>query len=288
MNFFKQRLLTGINIALALCFCASTVLAKETGHRYSFGIVPQQAASKLARDWGPFLKKVEQLSGVSLSFKTAPTIPDFERRMAAGEYDFAYMNPYHYVVFSDQQEYRAFAKQKDKLITGILVTAKDSPVKGLEDLRGENLAFPSSGAFAASILTRAALKKQGIEFTPSYVGSHDSVYLNVASGRFLAGGGIFRTYNASAENVREKTRVLWTSNGYTPHAFAAHGRVEPEVVKVVAQALIELVAHPDGLALLKNLGFNKGIVAAQDQDWDDVRGLGVNSDSVISNLKKTE
>ncbi|MFT7672206.1 MAG: ABC-type phosphate/phosphonate transport system substrate-binding protein [Gammaproteobacteria bacterium] len=38
--------------------------------------------------------------GFKVNFKTAPNIPTFKKRLAAGEYGFAYMNPYHYTVFN--------------------------------------------------------------------------------------------------------------------------------------------------------------------------------------------
>lgn len=78
----------------------------------TFGVVPQQAANKLAKKWGPLFKHLGEKSGYTIRFKTAPNIPEFERRLSRGEYDLAYMNPYHYTVFGDQPGYRAFAKRQ--------------------------------------------------------------------------------------------------------------------------------------------------------------------------------
>ena len=60
---------------------------------YSFGIVPQQAASKLARLWSPILKRISAKSGYKVVFKTAKNIPTFEKVLAEGGYDLSYMNP---------------------------------------------------------------------------------------------------------------------------------------------------------------------------------------------------
>lgn len=250
---------------------------------YTFGIVPQQAATKLAEQWLPVLERLSQDSGIRIVFKTAPSIPEFEKRLAKGEYDFAYMNPYHYVVFSEQVGYRAIAKQSNKQLSGIIVVAKDSNLDTLNDLEGKTIAFPSPGAFAASILSRGYLSQQGIGFTPEYVGSHDSVYRNVATKRYVAGGGILRTFNSVDPAIRDELKILWTSDGYTPHAFAAHKTVPVEISVALSTALENLHTTDGGAKLLSSLEF-VSIEKAADSQWDDVRALGRDPDSVISQI----
>jgi phosphonate transport system substrate-binding protein len=241
----------------------------------SFGIVPQQASSTLLRSWGPLLKYLRQQTGQRFIFRTAPDIPTFEARLAAGEYDFAYMNPYHFTVFNQgNQGYQAVARARDKQIRGILVVRKDSPVNTLDNLWGEALAFPSPAAFAASVLPRANLRAEQVPFEAQYVSSHDSVYKAVASGFFPAGGGVVRTFNATDPGVREQLRVLWTTPPYTPHAIAAHTRVDSAVVSSVQQALLAMDTDEKGRLALENLKI-KGLVAANNSDWDDVRALQI-------------
>ena len=70
------------------------IQAQEAQPSLTFGIVPQQSASRLAEEWGPLLSELSRRSGVLLVFRTAPSIPVFEERLAKGAYDLAYMNPY--------------------------------------------------------------------------------------------------------------------------------------------------------------------------------------------------
>ena len=116
----------------------------------SFGIVPQQSATRLAQLWLPLLKQLEQDSGVRLRFRTAPDIPTFEKRLHEGEYDIAYMNPYHYTVFSRSPGYRAIIREKNKKIQGIMVVRADSTIQTIDELNTAKLAFPAPAAFAAS------------------------------------------------------------------------------------------------------------------------------------------
>jgi len=251
-------------------FLSSAVYAKE----YVFGIVPQQSSKKLAKLWTPVLQKLSTDAGVTLKFATAKDIPTFEKRMADGVYDFAYMNPYHFTVFNESPGYIALAHQSDKRIKGILVVKKNSPMSELSDLDSATLAFPSPAAFAATILPTAHLKQSGVEVKAKYVSSHDSVYMAVSRGLLPAGGGIIRTFENTDPAVRDSLRILWKSDGYTPHAFAAHPRVPIEDREHLAQALSSMSKSEEGLQLLSALNF-KSIQLADDSQWDDVRALEI-------------
>ncbi|MEI7455564.1 MAG: phosphate/phosphite/phosphonate ABC transporter substrate-binding protein [Nitrosomonadales bacterium] len=241
---------------------------------YTFGVVPQQAASEMAETWLPFLNWLSAQSGVKLRFATAPDIPAFEKRLAEGAYDFAYMNPYHYTVFHKKSGYEAMAKEKDRKLKGILVVRRDSPVKEIKELNAATLVFPAPAAFAASILPRAALRKAGVSFTAKFVSSHDSVYLNVAHGLYPAGGGIVRTFDMLDESVKKDLRVLWMTPAYTPHAIASHPGLPKEVIKKLLATLSTMAEDSTGQEKLKLIGF-KGIEAALDADWDDIRQLNI-------------
>ncbi len=262
-------------ISVLLLVFSPSLLAVEK--IYSFGIVPQQAASEMAEAWLPFLDALSKKSGVKLRFVTAPDVPSFEKRLGEGAYDIAYMNPYHYTVFHKKSGYEALAREKNRKIKGIIVVRRDSKLKDIKELNGTTLVFPSPAAFAASILPRAVLRKAGVSFTPKFVSSHDSVYLNVEHGLYPAGGGIVRTFDMLDAPFKQNLRVLWTSPAYTPHAIATH-QLPNDIAKKLLDALLTMSDDPAEQETLKLIGF-KGIEAAQDADWDDVRQLNI-SESV--------
>ena len=271
MNRIRRVLMVAAATLLFTSASAESEVEKKT---LTFGVVPQQSAGKLARNWGPILKYIEAQTGVSMRFATAPSIPEFERRMALGEYDISYMNPYHYTVFHEAPGYEAFAKAKGKLIKGIVVVHKDSDISDLQELDGSTMAFPAPAAFAASVLPRAHLATQGIEVQPKYVSSHDSVYISVARGLYPAGGGIVRTLNSIEQPIRDQLRILWTTNPFTSHALAAHPRVPAETVALIQSAMVGMEHNEESKKLLKALSW-KGVEKAQNSRWDDVRELGL-------------
>ncbi|MHC8510251.1 MAG: phosphate/phosphite/phosphonate ABC transporter substrate-binding protein [Rhodospirillales bacterium] len=248
--------------------------ADAAGGVYTFGVVPQQSAMRLVQLWGPVMNYLSRETGLTLRFKTEKNIPAFEMALAGGAYDFAYMNPYHFTVFNRAPGYRALAHQADKRLKGVITVRKDSPAQSLSDLAGETLAFPAPAAFAASVLTRAHLTGEKIPFKAKYVSSHDSVYRSVAQGLYPAGGGTECTLNSVAPEVRAQLRILWRTDSFTPHAFAAHPGVPAEAAEAVRRALVEMNQSEEGRALLEPLKF-KGVVSAGDEAWDDVRALGI-------------
>lgn len=240
----------------------------------TMGVVPQQSATVLAATWSPILQYLKEKTGVELKFATASDIPTFEKRVLEGEYDIAYMNPYHFTFFNEHRGFKAMVRRGDASIQGIIVVRKDSEIDSLEQLEGKRLAFPSPAAFAASVIPRAEIASKGIKIDPVYVSSHDSVYLNVDKGFFPAGGGIARTLNATAEATRDNLKILWKTQPYTPHAIAAHPRVDDATREKLTQALVEMSNTEDGRALLDDLKI-KYWQASEDSDWDDVRALGI-------------
>ncbi|WP_334059882.1 phosphate/phosphite/phosphonate ABC transporter substrate-binding protein [Alteromonas sp. S005] len=268
MSELTKRIL----ILLCLIFITSPSNAKTL----TFAVVPQQSAKKMAQKWQPLIDYLSKYTGHTIEFRTAKDIPTFEANVSAGLYDIAYMNPYHFVVFNDSVGYRSLAHQRDKKIRGLIVVHQDSPVQSLADLNGAEIAFPAPAAFAATIITSAHLRKQGIAFIPRYVKSHDSVYLSVQRNFFKAGGGILRTLNISPDSVKSDLRVLWESKGYTPHAIATHPKMAEVDRQAILNALIALSNDSSKASILSRIGFS-GFVASSDSDWDDVRALGIAS-----------
>lgn len=270
-----RALVTGMKSLLfaAAVIFTSTLQASDSAV-ISIGVVPQQTASKLAKIWRPILSHLSEETGLKLQFRTAPSIPVFEDRVAEGRYDIAYMNPYHYTEFSKNPGYRAFAKAKNKNIRGIIVVRKDSKIKQLGDFDKQTVAFPAPAAFAASVLPRAQFALNNIDVTPKYVSSHDSVYLSVARGMYVGGGGVKRTLATVSPEIRDQLKVLWTTEPYTSHPIAAHPRVDQEKLNRIANAMLEMENSEKGRRLLKQLAW-EGIEAANDASWNDVRGLGL-------------
>lgn len=264
-----------ISFALVLTLCSvQPAWSEAPPGGYSFGIGPTQSATELAKRWTPIMQYLSEKSGVPLQFKTAKDIPTFQQQMREGVYDFAYINPYNYLLDHKSIGYNAFAREKDGKLFGVLVVKKDGPIHSVEQLNAQTVAFPTAAAIASTWLPLGMLKDKGVQVTPQYVNSMDSVYRSVAKGLFPAGGGEMRTLGTLDAEVRNRLQVLWTSEALPPFAFEAHPRVPKAVLSKVQKAMTEMESNEQGMALLKANNF-KGIEVSDDADYNDMRKLNI-------------
>lgn len=257
---------------LALVACVSKA-AEQPLPVLTFGVVPQQSASKLAKSWQPLISRWAELAGVEIKFATARDIPTFEQRLAAGAYDIAYMNPYHFTLFNRTPGYNALARAKDKRIEGIMV-ARQEWQGALTDLNQLELAFPAPRAFAATIINQSELKQFGVEFEAKYVGSHDSVYLGVAKGLYRAGGGVARTFNSLAPEIQSQLKIIHRTQAYTPHAIAVSNTVDPAIHKALSEVIESLNHDATAKQSFDSLNIS-GLQPATDSDWQDIVELNI-------------
>ena len=78
------------------------------------------------------------------------------------------------------------------------------------------------------------------------------------------------------ESISEKLKILWTTDGFTPHAIAASPKVGDELRQRVAHILSSLDGMDPVTGTKALLGID-GFEVANDEDWDDVRALGLST-----------
>lgn len=228
-------------IAVLLLTAALLVANTSFAANYTVGVVPQFNARTLQSIWTPILQELERRTGHSFELRGSQNISAFEKQFMNGEFDFAYMNPYHFVKASKHQGYLPLVRDTGKRLRGILVVRKDAEINDVAQLQDKAIAFPSPNALGASLMMRAILTEEfKLDFDPRYVKSHDSVYLNVVLGRTVAGGGVGRTLAGQPAEVRDQLRVLYTTPAVASHPFTAHPRVPTAVRDLVQDALIAM------------------------------------------------
>ncbi|WP_343808236.1 phosphate/phosphite/phosphonate ABC transporter substrate-binding protein [Marinobacterium maritimum] len=247
----------------------------EDGQKvYTIGVVPQFEQRKLFDIWQPILTALEHELDFKLQLVGSPKIPMFEKKYLAGQYDFAYMNPYHLLKAHQTQGYVPLIRDGSRQLKGILVVNKDSPYQTVADLDKQILAFPAPNALGASLLMRADLMSLfQLEYFPRYVQTHSSVYLNVALGQAAAGGGVLSTLKQQPPEVRERLRVIYETRGMKPHPLSVHPRVPEEDREAFRQAWLKLAGTRAGSRLMALIPMGQPAVATMDDyrpmlDWN--------------------
>ena len=272
----KSRSKTLIILIATLFSLTNLALADNLGKSDNliFGVAPSKKAENSASQWKAFIDYLSANSDTKIQLQMAASVEDFEQQLAHGTYDVVFMNSYQYTTYHQSQGYVAFAKDKKKKVKGIIVVRKDSPFKSLVDLKDQSVGFPKEDVFGASLLPRATLQQENIPVKTSYVDTSTSVYRAVYKGKLPAGAGVMETYDELNPAVNNKLRILWSTKQYTPDAFAVHPRVTKSTLDKIKHTLFVMQDDPHGLTVL-NASNIRGIEAAQDKDWDNIRALSI-------------
>jgi phosphonate transport system substrate-binding protein len=259
-------------IISTVCLISSAAFAETT---YRFGVVPQFEPRKLAAIWIPILAELEKRTGFRLTMVGAARIPEFESEFENGRYDFAYMNPYHSVVAMRKQGYEPLVRDEGTQLSGILVVAKDGPVKQMSDLAGKTVAFPAPNALGASLLMRADLDRiHKLKISPLWSQTHTSAYLNAALGKADAAGGVMATFEQQPPAVRDKLKILYETRTMASHPVMAHPRVPASDREKLRQAFLDIGMTPEGQALLAKIPF-KRVGIAKPEDYRELAKWGL-------------
>ncbi len=254
-------------IAIALSLNATQI---------TLGVVPQQSPLKLSKKWSKVTEYLYNETGIEVVFKTERSIPKFEKELYAGKYDISYMNPYHFIVAKNEQNYTAFTRA-NKNIVGIVLSKNKEVEFTKENLMGKKFLFPAPNAFAATLLPKLEFKEKfGIDIDKDtkvlYVNSHDSVYKGISRDIEYLGGGIVRTFNNfTAKNDKEKLNIVYKTSPYPSHPIAAHPRVSKEIVAKIQKAFIDMPSE-----IKKTLSI-KAFKAIDSSEYDIIKSLAVDN-----------
>ncbi len=260
-----------MKIILFACLLFQCLMASAA--EYRVGVVPQFEAQRLNKVWLPILDELGKRTGDSFVLVTSKSIPEFEKAFQRGDFDIAYMNPWHAVVAYETQQYLPIIKDGDRKLKGILVVHKDSGITDVKQLDGAEIAFPAPNALGASLLMRADLKQvHGIDIIPKYVETHSSVYLNVALQSTKAGGGVKRTLKEQVPALQNKLTVLYETRAVNPHPIVVHPRLPAGATLRISTALLAMNSAKDSQELLAEIPMRHAVVSNIDDylpltDW---------------------
>lgn len=263
----------GLCIALAL----SGMLAAAQAHsetEYSFAVVPQFEQRKLFAVWRPIIDELNRRTGIRLKLVATLSVPEFERELSLGSYDFVYTNPYHILREATHQAYIPLVRDEAPL-RGIIVVAKNSPIQKPAELDGQRMAIPSNNALGASLLVRADLERLfKAKVIPVNTKTHSSTYLHVANGLLPAGGGVEKTLNEQEPAVRDLLRVLYVTREMPSHPISAHPRVATVDRQLIQKTLLELATTDAGKEMLAKVPIRTMIPTTM-ADYQPMRAWGL-------------
>lgn len=241
---------------------------------YTWAVVPQFSSVVTHEKWAPFLAQLSENHGMKVKLQTYADFQSFEEDLLSGIPDFIYLNPFHAVMAKKVQNYTPIVRDGEKVLTGILVTRKDSGIREIPDLQGKSIAFPAPAAFGASLYMRALLiKEYNITFRTIYVGSHSNAYRATLVGRTEAGGGVERTLEAENEQVRDGLKIIFRTPGAIPHPVVAHPRVPKKVIESVIDFFFTSTRSRRGQEMLSSIQIGHPVRSDYNRDYANLEKL---------------
>lgn len=258
-----------------LCTLASGAIRADEPS-YGFSVLNQRSLILSAQYWNPILSYVQKKSGVALRLKMGKTAPETTALTIKGEAQFAYTN---HLFTADRAKlgWKVIARPTTDGIRGQIVVPVDSAIRRLEDLDRQSVAFPSAEAYAGYRVPMDALIRRGIKVTPIFAGNQEGAIGQMKSGRVVAAGVNEDVMSAFAKREKFAYRSIWSSEEFKDLPIMASPSVPESDARAVQQALLGMLADPEGKKILDQgaglLGLEQpvGFIAASDKDYDNYR-----------------
>ena len=264
--------------AAAIVFAATVLHSPNAAAQrtYSFYVLNQRTVALTAQYWNPILTYAGKKSGVPLELKLAKTAAEGNLVAEAGRYDFQYTNHF-FTPERDRLGWKVIARPAGPGIRSQIVVPVDSPIKSLQDLNGQAVAFVTPDGFTGYWLPYDALLRANVKVKVVFTGNQEASSAQLRINKVAAAGVNSSVMARYGRRESFEYRALWTSEVYQDLCIMANPATPPETVAAVRAALIGMLKDPEGLKvleagaeLLKSAG-DLGFVAASDRDYDNYR-----------------
>jgi phosphonate transport system substrate-binding protein len=243
---------------------------------YPFGVLNQRSLALTAEYWNPILRYVSAKSGVPLALRIARTANETTDLAARGELAFVYSNHF-FTPKRDKLGFRVLARQDGDGIRGQIVVADDSPIRTLENLASQAVAFANPFAMAGYFVPMDRLLKSGVHVQPVFAGNQEAAMAMLKINKVVAAGVNNQVMADFGRREGFRYRVLYESEPYLDIAVMAHPQVPNAVNDKIRAAFSGMMADPEGrtlliaaAAMLKQVKL-RGFVPADDRDYDNYR-----------------
>src|SRR5260221_6810930 len=137
---------------------------------HAFYVLNQRSIALTAEYWNPILTHVSRRSGVRLELKLAKTAKEGNAIAEMGKYDFLYTNHF-FTPERDRLGYKVIARPAGPGIRSQIVVPVDSPIRSLEDLNGQQVAFVTPDGFTGYWLPMHALLRAKVKIKVVFTGN---------------------------------------------------------------------------------------------------------------------
>ncbi len=277
MDRTRRSILATVGLAGAAASAPPWALA-QSGATYRFSPVNQYGIELTARYWNPIIDYVSSKSGVKLELKIGRTSADTTAYVLANEVEFVFSNH----LFNPERDnlgWRVIARRQTPPLHSQIVVLDSSPVRRLEELQGQSVAFPGPEATVAYKFSYGQLLKRNINVQVVFGGNMDGAFAQLLSGKVQAAGTQSQLADGWAKRENQKLRVLWQSEPLYDLPLMVAKKVPDKDAEAVGKAFVSMLSDPAGQKILAASGElvklppNAGFVASNGSEYGAYRNF---------------
>lgn len=257
-------------LGLVLAMTASTAYAEDNSaiKPLEIGVVPYLSARALVTSYEPMRLYLEQTLGRPVKIYTAAGFKPFFFNTRQGAYDLVITAAHFARIVQKEQKFTPLVRYSTGG-RGLVITALNSPLKKLQDLRGQVIAVPDKISLA-SIVCLTYLRENGLQSDADFqlleVPSFASAILAVENGDASAAISAKGVLLQMPQKLRESVRTIVDAGEYIPLVFLAHPRLGKKYIDLLNTTLLKFVNETrEGKQFLTDTGFGEIVpVTAKD------------------------
>ena len=259
-------------------FCqASPCIAGETPEVLRVSAIPDENPQELLRIYTPFSQYLEQELGIKIVFTPVVDYAATVEGLVAKKLDLVWYGGFTSVqaVKRSGNATRLVMRKEDAEFKSVFITANNSGIRQLTDLKGKTFSFGSVSSTSGHLMPRYFLMQNGIVPDEdlaafSFSGAHDATAAWVQSGKVDAGALNFLVWNKLVESKKvdlDKIEVFWTTPPYVDYVWTARSDLDQALRDKIVQAFLKLDYQNPTHKTLLDLHRTTGYIEAKDDDW---------------------
>lgn len=265
-----------VTLLAALTIVLSAAVQAFAGGTYELSMLPRYSPEEINKRITPLATYISQEIGVSVEPTIMINFDQYTKRLAKGDVEIGYENPYIYALVSGAHEVVAMAvkgEDGDKF-RGIIISKKGSNIKSLADLKGKKIVIVSRTSAGGYLSQKLTLMENGIdvekdcEVVEAVDNKQENVIISVFIGEADAGFIRESALNQADTFVPPSQIEVINRSAWLPNWALSVNRSMPKAQKEsIQKAVLNLKKDDPVLSSLKIDRFR----LATDQEYNSVR-----------------
>ncbi len=215
--------------------------------------IPDEAPTELARKFAPLGAYLERRLGVKVEWTPVTDYAAAVEALINGKVDLAWLGGFTFVQASVRSGGRVIAlvqRAEDAEFRSVFITAADSGIATLADLKGRTLSFGSPSSTSGHLMPRSALLDAFIDPDRdlrriSFSGAHDATIAAVAGGKVDAGAlniSVWNRFVAEGRVDTSRVHVFFTTKPFYDYNWTVRASLPAPLRERLRQAFLDLDA----------------------------------------------